>query len=124
MSNQTGTTALFQNATGGVSFAAGQVVFSQGDPGDSMYAVQSGSVVLLVNGVAVETVGPGGIFGELALIDNEPRTSTAIAEVDSTLVPVDQARFMLMIRQTPFFAMDVIRLLARRIRETDRLVSS
>ncbi|MFN0146268.1 MAG: Crp/Fnr family transcriptional regulator [Dehalococcoidia bacterium] len=122
MSTQTDTTALFKHADGGVAYAAGQAVFSEGEPGTTMYAVQSGSVTLLVNGVVVETVGPGGLLGELALIDNEPRTATAIAEVDSTLVPVDQARFMLMIRQTPFFAMDVMRLLARRLRQTDRLI--
>ena len=124
MSDQSTTAALFRHATGGVAFAAGQVVFSQGDPGNNMYAVQSGSVALKVNGVTVETVGPGSIFGELALIDGEPRSSTAIVEVDSVLVPVDEARFLLLIRQTPFFAMDVIRLLSRRLRATDRLLSS
>ena len=122
MSTQTGTTALFQHADGGVTFAAGQVIFSEGEPGTVMYGVQGGSVALIVNGTTVEIVRPGGIFGELALLDNEPRTATAVAEIDATLVPVDQARFMLMVRQTPFFAMDVMRLLARRLRETDRLV--
>ena len=124
MSTQIYTTSLFQNADGGVTYPAGQVVFSQGDSGAEMYAVQEGLVDLVVNGVVVETVGPGGIFGELALLDNEPRTSTAVARVDSVLVSVDQARFMLMVRQTPFFAMAVMRLLARRIRATDRLVGS
>ena len=122
MSTQSDTTSLFQNAEGGVTFTVGQVVFSQGDSGAEMYAVQHGLVDLIVNGVVVETVGPGGIFGELALLDNEPRTSTAVAKVDSVLVSVDQARFMLMVRQTPFFAMSVMKLLARRIRATDRLV--
>jgi CRP/FNR family cyclic AMP-dependent transcriptional regulator len=122
MSIQQNTTSLFQHAEGGVTFAAGQTIFSQGDAGDAMYVVQTGSVSLLVNGVTVETVGPGGMFGELALLDSEPRTSAAVADVESTLVPVDRARFMLMIRQTPFFAMDVINLFARRLRATDRLI--
>ena len=124
MSTQTDTTALFRHAEGGVAFAAGEAVFSQGAPGDTMYAVQDGAIDLIVNGVTVETVGPGGIFGELALLLGEPRTSGAVAKVDSVVVAVDQTRFMLMVRQTPFFALDVMRLLARRLRETNRRIGA
>ena len=60
-------------------------IFEQGDEGDCLYAVQEGEVEVVVNGVVVETVGPRGMFGELALIDQERRSSTAVAKTDCRL---------------------------------------
>lgn len=119
MTSPTPDTSLFVHADDSVGFPAGGTIFRQGDPGAVMYAVQDGEVDLIVNGVTVETVGPRGLFGELALIDQEPRSSSAVARTDCRLVAVDQARFMMMIRQTPFFAVQVLRLVAHRLRATD-----
>lgn len=112
-------TNLFIHADDAIDFPAGATIFRQGEPGAVMYAVQEGEVDLIVNGVTVETVGPRGMFGELALIDQGPRSSNAVARTECRLVGVDQARFMLMIRQTPFFAVQVLRLVAHRLRATD-----
>jgi signal-transduction protein with cAMP-binding, CBS, and nucleotidyltransferase domain len=119
MSSQTFGTNLFVHATDGVSYPAGATIFSQGDPPEAMYVVQEGEVDLVVNGVTVETVGPMGMFGEMGLLDPAPRSSTAIAKSDCKVVVVDQVRFMFMMRQTPFFAMDVMRLLVQRLRAMD-----
>ena len=54
--------------------AAGAVIFTEGDPADRMYVVQSGSVALSIGDRVVETVTPGGLFGEIAVIDREPRS--------------------------------------------------
>ena len=102
-----------------LTFAAGSTVFEQGDPGNCMYIVQSGVIEMMIGDKVIETVGPNGIFGELAMIDQGPRSSAAVARTDCRLVVVDQTRFMLMVRQTPFFAVTVMRILAHRLRATD-----
>jgi CRP/FNR family cyclic AMP-dependent transcriptional regulator len=112
-------TRLFANAPNAVAFAAGETIFQRGEPGDCMYGVQEGEVDLVVDGHVVETVGPGGFFGELSLLDSEPRSTSAVARTGCRLAQIDAAGFMFMVRQTPFFAMTVMRTLARRLRAMD-----
>ncbi len=57
-------------------FAAGDVVFSEGDKGDVMYVIRSGELDIVKSGKVMETLGPGGVFGEMALIDGSPRVAT------------------------------------------------
>ena len=97
-------------------FAQGDVVFKAGDPGDVMYAVKEGQVSLRSGETEVETVGPGGVFGEMALIDNEPRSATAVATSDCQLVAIDRTRFERLVGMTPGFALSVMKLMADRIR--------
>jgi CRP-like cAMP-binding protein len=84
-----------------------------------MYAVSEGEVDILVHGKVVETVGPGGILGEMALIDTKPRSATAIAQTDCKLVPISEKRFTFLIQQTPHFALQVMRVMAERLRRMD-----
>jgi CRP-like cAMP-binding protein len=108
---------LFQNDAGAELRPAGQVIFSAGDPpGDVMYAIASGEVDILLNGVRVETVGPGGFFGELALIDHEPRSASAVVRTDARLVTINARRFTFLVQQHPFFALEVMRTMAERVR--------
>jgi len=60
------------------------------------------------------------IFGEMALIDDEPRSATAIAATDVELVPVSEKQFLFLVSQTPYFALKVMRVLATRLRETNK----
>ena len=99
------------------SFAAGQFVFKAGDPGETMYVVMEGEVEILDGSVLLETAGPGSIVGELALIDDEPRSATVVAKTDCRLVPVDRRRFQYMVQETPFFALAVMKVLADRLRK-------
>ena|SRR5262245_1940593 len=112
-------TRLFEHSTESKSVDAGTVIFNQGDARDVMYAVVEGQVDIVVHGKVVETVEPGGIFGEMALIGTEPRTATAIAKTNSKLVPVDERRFLFLIQQTPNFALHVMRVLSDRLRRMD-----
>ncbi len=114
--------AVFAHSDDRIGLSAGETLFRQGDEPGPMYAVQQGSVEIRVNGLVVETVGEGGIFGEMGLIDEGARTSDAVAATDCTLAVVTQTQFMLMVRQTPFFAVQVMRLLVHRLRATDALV--
>lgn len=107
---------LFQHDPNRQRFAAGEQVFAQGSPRDRMYVVISGEVAIVVDGVTVEVAGPGGLVGEMALIDDGARSSTVVARADSELVPVDRDRFLFLVQQTPFFALTVMRVLTERLR--------
>jgi len=101
------------------SFAAGQFIFKAGDPGETMYIITEGEVDILDgSGTALDTAGPGSIVGELALIDDEPRSATVVAKTDCRLVSLDRKRFQYMVQETPFFALAVMKVLADRLRKT------
>jgi len=82
------TVALFRKEPGARAYQAGEVVFAAGGPGDLMFVVLEGDVDVTLNGTLLETVGPGGIVGELALIDEGPRSADVVARGAATLVPV------------------------------------
>jgi CRP-like cAMP-binding protein len=110
---------LFRNAREFESYPAGHVLFSAGETGSTMYVVKDGEANIVVHGKVVETVGPGGIVGELALIDTQPRSATVVAKTDCQLVPIDEKRFMFLVQQTPYFSLHVMRVLADRLRRMD-----
>ena len=113
---------LFRNATDVKTFTAGQVIFKEGQPGDVMYVVIDGTIDILIHDKVINIVGPGGILGEMALLDNEPRSMTAIAITDCKLAPVDQRRFMFLVQETPFFAIQVMQIMAERLRRLNNLL--
>ena len=97
--------------------AAGEVVFSAGDPGSELYVVKSGAVeIRAADGRVLETVGPDGIFGEMALIDNEPRSASAVAVADGEIVPLAERQFLFLVGEAPYFALGLMGVMARRLR--------
>src|SRR5262249_37755593 len=98
-----------------------EVIFREGEPGDIMYAIVEGDVDVLVHGKVIETVGAGGILGEMALIDHHTRSATAVARTDGKLVKGDEKRFQFLVPQTPFFALQVMRILVGRLRHMNEL---
>jgi CRP-like cAMP-binding protein len=113
------TTEMFRRDENSLAFPAGQTIFREGENGDSMYVVVEGEVNLVVHGTLVETVPAGGMFGEMALLAKEPRTATAIAGTDCKLTPIDSKRFMYLIQQTPYFALQMMQVMADRLRRMD-----
>lgn len=107
---------LFKNDDRTETFAAGTQIFSEGEPGRQMYVVKDGSVDIVHHGQVIETVGPGGIFGEMALIDKEHRSASAVAHADTVLVPIDERRFLYLVQESPFFALSVMGVMANRLR--------
>ena len=97
----------------------GQVIFHTGDEGHEMFIVRTGSVELRIGELVLETVEQGGIFGELALVDPAPRSATAVAGPDCTLVLVDAASFSDLVRRVPGLALEVMKVMARRLRRTN-----
>lgn len=114
-----GTIELFRSADETETYTAGQTIFEEGSRGEVMYAVQEGEVELLVRGKVVETVAPGGIFGEMALLDARERSAKAVAKTECRLAPVSQKRFNFLVQQTPMFALQVMRIMADRLRRMD-----
>ena len=98
------------------SYAAGEVIVAEGDAAKEMFVVKSGKVAIRVHDKTIEQVGAGGMFGEMALIDHSPRSATIVAEEDTVLVPVNERLFVVLVQDTPFFALDVMRVLVERIR--------
>lgn len=110
---------IFESDTQPLEFSAGQVIFAAGDSGDAMFVVRRGEVDLQIGGVSIEIVGEDGFFGEMALIEAGPRTATAIARTDCALIPINERRFQFMIQEVPFFALTMLRVLSRRLRNID-----
>jgi len=97
-------------------FKAGDVIFRRGDPAHELFIVQSGEVEIRLGNRVLETLPQYSIFGEMALIDSAPRSATAIASSDAKLVPVSEKQFLFLISNTPYFALNVMRVMARRLR--------
>lgn len=97
-------------------FKAGDVIFRQGDPAQELFIIQSGEVEIRLGNRVLETLPQYSNFGEMALIDNAPRSATAIAASDAKLVPVSEKQFLFLISNTPYFALNVMRIMARRLR--------
>ena len=104
-----------------MALRAGQVLFTEGDPPNSMYVVRSGTLRIRSGGVIYEDVGAGGIVGEMALVEHYPaRSATVYALTDSELVAVDEAHFTALVAEQPQFALKVMRVLSSRLRRMDR----
>ena len=100
---------------------SGQFLFAECDPPTCMYIVKTGAVQIRSGSVVYEDVGPGGIVGEMCLVEkHQTRSATVYALTDSELVEIDDARFSWLIAQAPSFAVTVMQGLSRRLRVMDR----
>lgn len=111
---------LFNNDAFAEHFAASQIVFREGDPGDQMFAVVKGAVDISIGGKVVETVEAGGVFGEMVLVEEQPRAATAIVRTDAELVRVDRKRFLFLVQQTPYFSLQLMAIMAKRLRHMNQ----
>lgn len=112
-----------------VSFDAGQAVFKRGDPGGSIFIVASGAVEIFVEDtvgqrVVFEVARAGDFFGELSLLDGDPRSASALALEPTRAVRLDRNDLELLFTRRPAAAMDVLAVIGKRLREADRLIGS
>jgi CRP-like cAMP-binding protein len=101
---------------------AGEAIFRQYDMGAEMYVIIEGQVELSIGDKPVETLGPGDPFGEMALIDQAPRTGTAIAKTECKLAVITERRFLFLIQTTPHFALLIMKVMADRLRKMNQLL--
>ena len=102
-------------------FRSGEVVFEEGSVGRQMYVINAGRVTVLrgANGrqVQVGSLGPGDIFGEMALVDDLPRSATVVAAEENTrILEIDHALFVYLVGQQPTFALMVLKAISLRLR--------
>ncbi len=105
------------------------IVLRQGEPPHSLYIVLSGKVKVYVNGkdgkeLVLGTLGPNGYFGEMALIDDSPRSANVRTTTESKIAVVSKANFMKCVGRNPEIAMNLLRTLAQRVRELNDTVES
>ncbi|HEU4758574.1 MAG TPA: Crp/Fnr family transcriptional regulator [Dehalococcoidia bacterium] len=108
-------------------YGKGEVVFRQGDPGSVLYIIESGQVKLTLTStdgkeVILALLGPGGFFGELSLLDGEPRSADAVARLDSLLWALQRQHFLEFLDGRPRAARGLLAALSRRLRRTTELV--
>lgn len=94
-----------------------KVIMTEGEAGVFMYVVLSGRVAISIKNKLVEWVGPGGVFGEMALVDQSPRAATAIAETDCDLIAINRNDFLTMVKTKPDFAVSLLKAAADRLRD-------
>jgi len=107
---------VFRAASSKIEVPAGTVIFRAGELGNEMYGIVEGTVQLDSPAGVVATIGPDEVFGEMAIIDREERTATATASTDCVLAVIDSRQFLWLVHETPTFAIQVMRTMARRLR--------
>lgn len=121
-----GTEVLFQRF--GRQAPAGTVLFREGDAGDEMFVVQSGRVQITVTVRGIERMldelGPGEFFGEMAILNARPRSATATVIEDASLLVVGAKTLEAMIRGNTEIAVRMVKKLAERLDEADRVIGN
>lgn len=104
------------------TYAAGQTIFREGEPGRELFVIKSGAVEIRTGNRLLETLHEDEIFGEMALIDDSPRSATAVAKTEVVAAPVGEKQYLFLVRHTPYFALKVMRVLAERLRRQNKAV--
>ena len=104
------------------SLKAGETIFNQGDPATELYVIQSGRVGIHLGNRLLDTLEANQMFGEMSMVDPAPRSATAIATTDVRLVRLSKKQFLELIRRSPTFALDVMGVLARRLRAANKAI--
>jgi CRP-like cAMP-binding protein len=101
------------------SFHPGQIVFKQGELGNEAYVIESGEVEVITEGsqgeIAIATVGPNQIIGEIAILVDVPRTATVVAMTELAVLAITKEAFYRMVTAYPSVAVEMMRELAMRI---------
>lgn len=99
-----------------IYFDRNKVIVEEGQTGTRMYVVLKGRVMVYLDGEVVEKIGPGGVFGELALVDQPTRLASVVAETDCELLPIGRNAFLAMVKTSPDFAASLLSALSERLK--------
>ena len=113
---------IFSHNTAKIVIQAGQALFREGDEGNQMYVLETGTAEVLIQDRVVESLAHGSIVGEMGLVSPGPHSASVIAKTDCEFVAVDEKRFQFLVQQTPYFAIQVMRLMAERLRATNKML--
>jgi CRP-like cAMP-binding protein len=111
---------LFRDSPKMIKLPAGKSLFSEGDPGNGlMYVLVDGRARVMLGNRVLEEAGQGSIFGEMAVIDDLPRSTTVVTDTECTFAEIDRKRFRYLVEEAPHFAIEVMKVLSRRLRQCD-----
>jgi CRP-like cAMP-binding protein len=99
-------------------YPAGKMIMQEGTGGAFMYVVLEGRVAITIKGGLVGRAGPGGVFGEMALVDQSPRSANAMAETDCALLAINRNVFLNLVKSDPTFGIALLSATAERVRST------
>ena len=108
--------ALFFSGEGRVTLPAETVVMREGEPGDEMFVVLEGELSISRLGQRIDHLGPGMVLGEMAMVDDRPRSATATTTTECSLIRLDRAGFQDLISRSPAFALRVMNIMSVRTR--------
>ena len=103
---------------------AGTVVTQTGEPGDSFFIIIDGAVTVRTPAGADIQLQPGDFFGEMSLLDGEPRSATIVATTDLRLLIVDRSHFWRLLDETPDLVRRILTILSRRVRRLEQTVQA
>jgi CRP-like cAMP-binding protein len=106
--------SLFRNNPRFIAIPAGSTLFFEGEPSDLMYVLIVGEAKISIDGREIERLRQGAIVGEMALVDHQARAETVEAITDCEFVCVDEERLEFLVAHTPGFALEMMRVMARR----------
>ncbi len=109
-------TSIQRGLEDSVPYKAGMAIFRDGERSSHMFVVVEGEVEIRHDNRVLEVVGPGGILGEMSLVDDRPRSADAFARTDCRLAAIDRERFIVLVEKSPRFALEVMSLMAERLR--------
>ncbi len=110
-------------------YAKGSMILMQGEPGDALYLIADGQVKVVLVGedgreVILSVLGPGSFFGEMSLLDDEPRSAHVVAMSETLLLQLRREDFQARLRNSPEVAIGLMRELSRRLRRADDTIGS
>jgi CRP/FNR family transcriptional regulator, cyclic AMP receptor protein len=95
-------------------YEAGRIIMREGQLGVALFAVLEGRVAIRIGDSVVEKLGPGGLFGELSLVDRRPRLATAVAETDCALLAMSRYMFLHLVKRSPKFGASLLKTVGAR----------
>jgi CRP/FNR family transcriptional regulator, cyclic AMP receptor protein len=106
-----------------VNFENGELVIQEGEMGDSMFLIVDGEVMIHKTGQELNRLGEREAFGEMAILDNEPRSASVTASRDSTCLKVEREDFYELMSEKVEIAYGIIRVLTHRLRDANKKIS-
>src|SRR6266542_464242 len=103
-----------------VDIPEGKVLAREGTPGREFYVILDGKAAVSIGGNEVAALGPGDFFGEMALLDQGPRVATVIATTPMEVAVLDPREFSTLIEEQPGVARKILKVLAQRLRASER----
>jgi CRP-like cAMP-binding protein len=103
-----------------VDASSGEILAREGTPGREFFVIARGNAKVAIRGKKIATLGPGDFFGEMALVDQGPRSATVTADGSMSLYVLDSQHFAALLDQVPAIARKILKGIAQRLRDAEK----